>query len=103
MAVAESKRVLMTGSSLEGVGTGTTVLRAEKMHVEQKGRWQARTVYGRNSIFGHSTKGVVSRESPVADGRAQLSHAMAPGWCQPRRARNQCVPALRGSAHQGAP
>src|SRR5215207_8220108 len=51
MAVAESKSVLMTGSSLEGVGTGTTVLRAEKMHVEQKGRWQARTTYGRNSIM----------------------------------------------------
>src|SRR3954468_9796611 len=38
MVVAESKRVLMTGSSLESVGTGTTVLGAEKMRSTKKPR-----------------------------------------------------------------
>src|SRR5215207_4745691 len=36
-------------------------------------------------------------KSPVAEGGAQLPHAMAPGWCHPRRARNQCTPVLRRS------
>src|SRR3954464_15761165 len=42
MVVAESKRVLMTGSSLESVGTGTTVLRAEKMRSTKQPRRRRR-------------------------------------------------------------
>src|SRR3954471_21737691 len=71
MVVAESKRVLMTGSSLESVGTGTTVLRAEKMC---------------------STKKVPSQKAGLS------ASCGGPGEKRrKRRTRSQCVPEAGGS------
>src|SRR3954451_6542712 len=108
MVVAESKRVLMTGSSLESVGTGTTVLRAEKMRSTKKPRRRrrgsVRLIPTRVKVdsFQGFQNGASSESCPSASATGPVHDAQC-GLVLPgekrrkRRTRSQCVPEAGGS------